>query len=214
MAEELLPNVLTPIDPEDLADALVNAWRKLLGSTPSRESILVLLAQSSHETGRWKSCHTWNLGNAKSKAGDGRDYTEFTAWELVNGEKVSSVMRFRAFRSLAEGVVDYLGILRGRFASAWPAIEAGDPRAFVHALKTRGYFTDDEAVYAKSVCGLFDLYQAQLHFEVRPDDDIAFDDATKAQIAGQIALSLRDMAQQADDEARADVDMSPPPEGV
>ena len=62
MSEELLPNVLTPIEPEALADALVHAWRKLLATTPSRESILVLLAQSAHETGRWRSCHCWNLG--------------------------------------------------------------------------------------------------------------------------------------------------------
>jgi len=215
MTEELLPNVLTPVDPEALADALVHAWRKLLGTIPSREAILILLAQSAHETGRWKSCHCWNLGNAKGKAGDGRDYTQFRVWELVNGKKVwfdppHPATRFRAFRSLEQGVIDYFGVLRGRYASAWPAIEAGDARAFVHALKVKGYFTDTEENYARAVVSFVNLYRAQLHFEVRPQDDIAFDDDTRANIAGQIAVSLRDMAREADDEARRDTEPPPP----
>jgi hypothetical protein len=219
MSEELLPNVLTPIDPEDLADALVHAWRNLLGTTPARESILLLLAQSAHETGRWKSAHCFNIGNVKGRAGDGRDYTQFRCWELVNGVKMwfdppHPATRFRAFRSLAEGTVDYLGVLRGRYASAWPAIEAGDPLAFVHLLKVKGYFTDTEENYAKGVVSFVDLYRAQLHFEVRPENDVALDDAMKAQIAGQVALSLRDLAIDADDAARADVDPDASPDDV
>ena len=215
MAEELLPNVLTPIDPEGLADALVHAWRKLLGTTPSREAILLLLAQSAHETGRWRALHCFNIGNVKGKAGDGRDYTQFRVWEIVNGEKVwfdplYSAICFCVFRSFEQGVVDYFGVLRGRYLSAWPHVEAGDARAFVHALKARGYFTDSEENYAKAVVSFVDLYRAQLHFEIRPADDIAFDDETKARIAGQIGLSLRDLAREVDDEARRDTDPAPP----
>jgi hypothetical protein len=44
-----------------------------------------------------------------------------------------------------------------------------------------------------------------------PSDDVPFDDATRAHVAGQIAVSLRDMAREADDEARADTEPAPPP---
>lgn len=74
---------------------------------------------------------------------------------------------------------------------------------------------NDGAVTKLEICATIRSVQAAAAGEriaVAPDDDIAFDDTTKAQIAGQIALSLRDMAQQADDEARADAGSDTPPE--
>lgn len=62
--------------------------------------------------------------------------------------------RFRAFRSLNEGVADHLGFLQRRFKSAWPALLAGDVAGFVRALRQAGYFTADEAPYLKGVRGV------------------------------------------------------------
>lgn len=198
MSGEELPDILTHVDPLDLAKALVSAWRKLLGSTPRRESILTLLAQSALETGWWKSCHCWNLGNAK--AGDDRDHCFFRCNEVIGGKIVwfdppHPQCRFRAFRSLEEGAIDYLTLMRNRFHSAWPAVEAGDPRAFVRALKASGYFTADLGPYENSVAAIFAQYAGGLQFEVSPFD-APFDEDTKARIQNLVAISLADLTRE------------------
>ena len=62
--------------------------------------------------------------------------------------------KFRAFKSLNEGVADHLGLLQRRFKGAWPALLAGDVAGFVRALRQAGYFTADEAPYLKGVRGV------------------------------------------------------------
>src|SRR6185503_3816069 len=133
-----LPDVKTLIVPLDAADALVLAWRELFGETPKLSSVFVLLAQEALETGWWKACHCFNLGNAKSREGDGHDWTFFECGESLSralaerivaesgglvtikryydGGKSAEIKikpkhpycRFRAFRTLREGMIDYL----------------------------------------------------------------------------------------------------------
>lgn len=154
MTETIVPDVLTPVTPTALYAALQQAWPNVIGGTPQRCSLLVLLAQVAEETG-WHACHCWNLGNVKHVPGDGHDYCQFRASEIVGGKEVFSTMSFRAFASLDAGAVDYLTLLHRRFASAWPAVLDGDPAAFVHALKLEHYFTADEGLYSKNVVALF-----------------------------------------------------------
>lgn len=71
--------------------------------------------------------------------------------------------RFRAFDSLEEGVVDYLELLRTRFAAAWPALERADPEAFIGALKRTGYFTASLEHYLPPVVLLFEEFRKKLH---------------------------------------------------
>jgi hypothetical protein len=54
---------------------------------------------------------------------------------------------FAAFKNLRDGAAWYVGKMRTRFASAWPAVVAGDVVAFAEALKRAGYFTDTLAHY-------------------------------------------------------------------
>lgn len=61
---------------------------------------------------------------------------------------------FRAYATLDEGAADYLGLLRKRFASAWPAVVAGDPAAFGRALKAAHYYTADEAEYTRGLVSI------------------------------------------------------------
>lgn len=194
---EQLPDVLTHIDPSELAHALVTAWRSLFGATPRRESILVLLAQSALETGRWKSCHAYNLGNAKHVPNDGRDFTYFRCNEILDGKVVwfnppHPACCFRAFRSLGDGALDYLSMMRRNFHSAWPFVEAGDPRGFVRALKAAHYFTAALAPYEASVVSIFSQYGASLHFEIKPDDQ-PIDDETRERTMGLVARTLKEM---------------------
>jgi len=195
-----LPNAMTVVGAEPLAICLYNAWQKLLGEFPERGAILTLLGFSAHETGRWKACHCWNLGNVKSKEGDGRDHTFFRCWEVEQGQTVwynppHPATRFRAFRTLTEGAVDYLGFLRGsrRYARAWPELALGNPVAFVQALKAGGYFTAPEGPVAASVSSLFREFDKRIApFDTAPEPDI--DDATRERTQALVALSLSELA--------------------
>src|ERR1700761_8246739 len=108
MAERLLPDVLTHVTPSALYAALRDAWVPMFGTAAPRNALLVLLAQVGEETG-WHACHCWNLGNVKHVPGDGRDYTEFRASEIVGGKEVFSTMAFRAFETLEAGAAGLLG---------------------------------------------------------------------------------------------------------
>ncbi len=198
MTPEELPDVLTHVGPEELATALVIAWRALFGVAPARKSILVLLAQSALETGRWKSCHAWNLGNFKSRPGDGRSWTFYRCNEILNGKiewfnPPHPQCRFRAFQSLQEGAVDYLGSMRRNFASAWPAVLSGDPRAFVCSLKAANYFTADEGPYEHSATSIFQQYTGQLQFQITPEGPV-IDDATQARVLALVDQTSWELA--------------------
>lgn len=62
---------------------------------------------------------------------------------------------FRAFRTLDEGTADYFDMLRKRFASAWPAVLAGDAAQFSHLLKVARYYTADESHYTRSLVSIY-----------------------------------------------------------
>lgn len=74
---------LTPVTPQFFVEVLYRAWVELLEEVPSKEALLVLTAKSALETGRWKYMHNYNIGNAKSVEGDGRNYTYFACNEIL-----------------------------------------------------------------------------------------------------------------------------------
>jgi hypothetical protein len=167
VTESLRPAVQTHCTPGELYRELGDAWVRLCGSEPTRASLLVLLAHWALETGFGHSCWNWNFGNSKHVAGDGRDFYQIRCNEVVNGVVVwldppNPGCSFRAFDSIAAGVVDYLTLLRGQFGFAWPHVEAGDPAAFCHALKQRGYYTADEALYTAGVVRCYHQLEASI----------------------------------------------------
>lgn len=60
-----VPSVKTVASAEDVARSLRKAWEVLFEEVPKLESVALLMAQSALETGRWKSCYSWGLGNVK-----------------------------------------------------------------------------------------------------------------------------------------------------
>lgn len=172
MTETRVPDVLTPITPAILYAALRRAWPTVIGGLPQRCSLLVLLAQVAEETG-WHACHCWNLGNVKHVPGDGHDFCEFRASEIVGGHEIFSTMAFRAFASLDLGAVDYLGLLHRHFAGAWQPVLDGDPAAFVRALKAAHYFTADEGLYTRNVVALFTALSHTIPADDLPVESLA-----------------------------------------
>jgi hypothetical protein len=160
----LVPKVRTTATPAAIYSALAAAWQSVFGTTPSRSSLLVLLAQSSFETGAWASCWNWNLGNIKHSASDGQDYLMLTCTEVdTNGVTTSSPCYFRAYATATAGAADLIKLLHTtHYAGAWNAVLAGDPHAFVQQLKTAGYFTGAETTYETAVAALYAKYNASV----------------------------------------------------
>ena len=77
-----IPDCKTPVTKEELIPAMWKAWMAYFGSVPKKESIWVIVGQIVLETGL-KYCHNYNLGNAKSRDGDGYDYQFFGCGEEV-----------------------------------------------------------------------------------------------------------------------------------
>lgn len=165
-AETYVPDLMTPATPAELYTALRLAWPGVIQDTlVTREALLVLLAHWAFETGWGHYCHRNNLGNAKHVPGDGHDYTAFRHNEIVGGRVVwidPPHDPFIAFDNLLEGAAYYLTSLRGQWRAAWPFVLAGDPAGFCHALKVRGYYTDDEAHYTANVIGCMRTLDAMI----------------------------------------------------
>jgi hypothetical protein len=80
---ERLDDVLTQVSKEEMFVALWRAWIDAFETTPMRNSILLLIAHWALETGWGKSMHCFNVGNVKSREGDGRDFCFFACGEEV-----------------------------------------------------------------------------------------------------------------------------------
>lgn len=154
------------------------AWA--LGRVPSAVTALAV-AQSALETGRWKSTHCWNVGNIKAGPTHEGNYTCFRCNEVIGGKikwfdptsdghtvpPGHPQTRFRAYANIYDGCLSYVEFLqRPRYAAAWEAMHSGNAQAFVRALKQAGYFTADEAPYAKAIVSLQKEFLAVL--ENRP----------------------------------------------
>lgn len=166
----------TTYSPQDLIKAFVGAWIELYGKTPTKESIGVLFAQNSLETGSTKSMWNNNIGNVKyiPKSTDDESIEYFmlpNTWEIIAGKKIvfsppNPQTWFRSFPTLEKGVAHHFKFLKnGRYLTSWTAIEAGDPALFAHLLKLKGYYTAPEADYVKLMKYFFNKFMTSNDFE-------------------------------------------------
>lgn len=101
------------------------------------------------ETGGGKYSYGYNLGNMKpAEQYDGK-YQILKTWEVENGKRVDMREPFYAYDSLADGVQAYLEYQdrKGHLDAA----DSGDLGAFNRSLKSKGYYTADEAQYLKNL---------------------------------------------------------------
>ena len=143
----------TPLTGSQAADALHAAWQGTMGRAPSQNTLSILVGQWAHETGRGSAMLNYNFGGIKGTGPSGAS----TIYATHVGSGASEIQirdRFRAYDSPEAGATDYLSLLQRRYPDALQAAERGDPVGFVQALKAHGYFSGDEASYAKSVAGL------------------------------------------------------------
>src|SRR4051812_47255515 len=120
------------------------------------DNVLALaLAKQALETGRWKSCHCWNLGNIKAGEQYAGMFTSFACgeelgngshWFLPDGTDHNLTKktvkrpilfevppghpqtRFRAYANQYDGSFEYVDFVADHYKAAWAAILTGDAR--------------------------------------------------------------------------------------
>lgn len=161
--------VRTEVSPAQMSQAIISAWQKKFGSSPSKEQVAMILAQNDLETGHRKSMWNYNVGNITTKGDGVFDYFD----DLTTNEQTSPghwkkmKLKYRAYPNLEEGVKDYLNFLSsGRYTKAWEHIVNPDPASFSKALKDAGYYTSDEAPYTKNLVSLFNRNSKSNNYEL------------------------------------------------
>ena len=140
----------TRLTSAEAQEALRQAWTAHFGRPPSDETVAVLTAQWSHETGNGQSMFNFNFGGIKGVGPSGLTVHQRTREGSGTNERVI-FDNFRAYRSPTEGATDYLSLLTRKYPAAVQAADEGNPALFVRELKRGGYFTGDETAYIHSV---------------------------------------------------------------
>lgn len=145
------------VDPErtsvtraDLRGAIGRAYQKVTGQAPSSNVLDMLTAHASLETGSGAQMYNFNFGGIKGKSPTG-ETARCRTKEVFDGKEVEVRDGFRAYRSLDDGALDYVRLMRDRFGGAVSKAESGDVDGFAHALKQAHYYTADESKYASAL---------------------------------------------------------------
>lgn len=211
---------LTPLTFQQAADSM----RAALASVTKVKSLDVLalaLAKNALETGRWKSCHNFNLGNIKAGDSFVGMYTAFACNEVLteNGKRVvvwfsprgrldrkggkvvaqpfdaepwHPQCRFRAYANEYDGSFEYVDFVAGgRYAAAWQSLLIGDAVGFVHNLKAKGYFTADEGEYLVGVRSMQKEFLTRLN-GLAPDPALVAHNKSNVDVWAKCTIALYD----------------------
>lgn len=157
----------TPLSEEEATYYLREAWREVVGSYPSKNSLALLWAQSLGETGRWKSLRNNNWGNIKRRK-EIQKWTSYPAGEFLNGEHkmfypYHPQTHFAAWDTPLEGAKAYIRFLsqNPNYSRAWVEVLAGDPVQYCVELKKAGYFTAPLDHYTKGIISLVKEFKSK-----------------------------------------------------
>lgn len=130
----------TPLDLKEVHARL----QDMLGPGPEAD---FLTAQIALETGNGRWSYNYNVGNMKPRDREDEKYQILTTWENVNGKRVDMNEPFLAHATLEDGLRAYVEYQdrKGHLDAA----ASGDLAAFNRSLKSKGYYTADEAKYLK-----------------------------------------------------------------
>lgn len=183
--EKKFPAVKTTITTRSLVAALRQAW-----PSGPQAAIELLAAHSAYETGWWRECFNWNLGNAKAGEDEPHCYREcgeeltpadaeaervvFPSLVRIVGPSKRAglvsvdfapehpITRFAAFETLVTGIQAHLDMLRADFPGAWLTLQTGDANAYCEDLHDAGYYTASQAGYAAGVAGCLAMVRDEL----------------------------------------------------
>jgi hypothetical protein len=145
-------STLTPMGRHEAISFLADAWRESQGEAPSDSTLAVLCAHWSHETDHGRRMHAHNFGGIKGVGPSGQSLVMWTREHV--GEERLVRRTFRAYSSPEEGARDYVNLLSERYGAAFRGAREASIERFVTGLSSRGYFTDDEQTYLRSLARL------------------------------------------------------------
>jgi hypothetical protein len=140
--------VRTPISASDLYDTIAAQWPAIVGGEMPRNAGVMLVAQSSLETGAWHNCWNGNVGNLAGTTG-----SEYTMLHASDG----NYRPYRAYDSLFDGIADWLRLMK-REPGALAAAANGDVNGFVNGLVAGKYFEEAPASYLAGMQNRFRTY--------------------------------------------------------
>ena len=140
----------TSVSRTELRGAIGRAHQKLTGHAPSPALLDVLTAHASLETGSGAQMFNFNFGGIKGASPAG-ETARMRTREVIDGKEIEVRDGFRSYRSLDDGALDYVRLMRDRFGGAVARAESGDIDGFAHALKQARYYTADESKYAAAL---------------------------------------------------------------
>lgn len=155
--------VKTPLTDAQAAYYLKLAFKEVTGDEPSLDSLAIIWAQTTLETGHFRSCYNGNVGNIKKLPN--QKYTSFKCSEIINGKEEFFVPYhpqtfFAAWDDPLGGMVAYIQFLkRPRYKDAYAQLVAGNAIKYSAALKVAGYFTADLIGYTKGVVSLSEQFK-------------------------------------------------------
>lgn len=214
--ELYLEPIKTPISEQAAITHLICSWKNFYGKQPSSESLSILWSQTILETGRFKYCYRYNVGNEKSKPKDGYFWTMYKCSEILDGREVffeppHDQCKFRAFRSAQDGFDHYLKFLakKSRYKQAMKEIHKGDVVQYTKELKKAGYFTANLNLYLKGMMRLNKEFHDRLDkggYEWQKEPHTTF---TSTEL-NEIRALVGDTSSQAIDRYFALTDRTPP----
>lgn len=151
----------TYIPQNEMKNSISRSWKRLFGYDPSSDQVAMIMAQNALETGHRKSMYNYNVGNITT---DGKVHNYFddlkTKEQMSPGKWEEKYLKYRAYNSLDEGVIDYLNFLskNKRYQKAWQHIENPNPEKYSKELKRAGYYTANEPQYTAGIKNLFRQY--------------------------------------------------------
>lgn len=159
--------VRTTVSEPEMVQAIIRGWQQLVGTTPTKEQVSIILSQNALETANRKKMWNYNIGNITT---DGKGVFNYfndlpTQEQIEHGKWEEKYLKYRAYPDLQSGVNDYLKLLKTRYTKAWSSIIKHDPVNFSKSLKERGYYTANEAPYTKALSALYKKFNKSNSYE-------------------------------------------------
>lgn len=139
-----VPAKRTPVNFIDLREGLRKGHLAYVGTEPSEHRLRMAWAMVSHETDQTRSMWNYNVGNLACAGAP-----------LCHALKVRDPSRepvyYRSYATLQDGAEDYWELIATRYAEALPYFDSGDFLGAARALKSKGYFGQAAAGYARGL---------------------------------------------------------------
>jgi Mannosyl-glycoprotein endo-beta-N-acetylglucosaminidase len=167
--------VKTSASEPQMAQAIIQAWRELFGTVPSKAQVSLILAQNNLETGNRVSMYNNNIGNITTNGKDAFNfYDDITTDEQVKpGVWEKKNLKYRSYPSLKDGVKDYLNFLSGKnYSAAWQNILHPNPIGFSKALKDAGYYTANEKPYTDTLNKIYSKVRNSNSYELAMNNKV------------------------------------------